>query len=206
MRIILISGFLGSGKTSLLIQMMDYLTRQSPSPRIVIIENEIGSINLDSRMLDGKGLTMREMLSGCICCSLLSNLASEITHTAQTLAPDLLIIEATGMANARDVITGIHTSVDESLYSSVQSIVIVDASRLPYLLERTPRMVSRQLEQLDAVLLNKTDLVLPEELGDVRAALREVVPDARVIEVSAENGVSDESWAEALLQTETGAE
>ena len=203
MQIILISGFLGSGKTTLLIQLSDYLFQLNPpsdsassstTNKIAIIENEIGSINLDSRMLNKKGYTLREMLSGCICCSLQDNLGMEITNIAKSLQPDWLLIEATGLASAREVAEGIRSMVDKKHYSSIFSIVLADTSRLPMLLQVTERMVHRQLEYVDALILNKIDLITSGQLDQCRQELLAINPDMQVIEVSAEKGIPSEVW------------
>jgi G3E family GTPase len=224
MRIVLISGFLGSGKTTLLLRMVDYLRNRaekgligsgsdnarsdvesgvdedSNKAKIAIIENEIGSVNLDSKMLDGQGLTMREMLAGCICCSLQSNLAMSIEEICQTVSPDWLLIEATGLASAREVATGIRNAVDNSAFSSILSLALVDASRFTYLLERTVSMVKRQLEQIDVLVLNKIDLVSEDERLQTSSTLREMSPDTQIFEVSAENGIPDEIWHEIFRE------
>ena len=202
MKIIILSGFLGAGKTTFLLRMVDYLYNQplysgsgdeSEPARIAIIENEIGSVNLDSRMLDGKGLTMREMLSGCICCSLRQNLAMEITQLTETISPDLIIIEATGLASGREIIEGLKYYVEED-DTPLFSIVLVDASRLPYLLERTPAMVGRQLEEVDVLVLNKIDLVSPEAKVEACQLLKEISPGVQIVETAAENGIAVEAW------------
>ncbi|HBT95302.1 MAG TPA: hypothetical protein DEB24_04045 [Coriobacteriia bacterium] len=202
MRIVLISGFLGSGKTTLLIQMADYLLNRFAAPEIAkeavgkklaIIENEIGSINLDSKLLKGQDLAMREMLSGCICCSLRDNLALEIHELAKTTNPEWLVIEATGLASAKEVAEGIRHSLDK-IYTSISSLVVVDVNRLPYLLDRTKAMVARQLEKVDVLILNKIDLVSEQEKVEACSALKKLCPQVRIIEVSAENGVADDVW------------
>ncbi|MCL1879775.1 MAG: hypothetical protein FWF71_04035 [Actinomycetia bacterium] len=213
MRIILLSGFLGSGKTTLLIQLIDYLSRQTfkddsggeRAARIAIIENEIGSINLDSKMLSGKGFAMREMLSGCICCSLQDNLAIEITKITETIDPDWLVIEATGLASAREVTAGLKSAIDDRYYDGdIHSIVLVDASRLPMLLEKTKTMVSRQLERVDVLVLNKIDLVSDEEKSNCYERLREIKPDTRMVEMSAEKDVADDTWQQVVTDPKAG--
>jgi len=205
LRIVLISGFLGSGKTTTLVQMADYLSHRAvlngnesdeEKVQVAIIENEIGTIDLDVKQLNGKGYAIQEMLSGCICCSLRDNLAFTITGLMETANPEWLLIEATGLASAREVIEGIESTV--SGFSSILSLVIVDASRLSYLLGRTESMVRRQLEQVDTLILNKVDLVSQDEKSEALGFLSEVCPDAKVFELSAENGIADEIWQEVF--------
>jgi Ni2+-binding GTPase involved in maturation of urease and hydrogenase len=193
MRIIVLSGFLGSGKTSLLLQLAPYLSRTQVSGRtakVAIIENEVGAVGVDGKALAGSGLEVREMLSGCICCSLQDNLAFSITEMRELYAPDYLVIEATGLASGSQVAKGIRATVDG--VRDIESVVVVDASRFMELLGKTGMMVERQLEGADTLVLNKTDIVSKSELAEVTAAVVGISPDARLVSLAASGQLSDD--------------
>ena len=200
MRIIILSGFLGSGKTSLLLQLAPYLSRaqaSSGAAKVAVIENEIGAVGVDGKALAGSGLEVREMLSGCVCCSLQDNLAFSITELKELYAPDYLVIETTGLASGSQVAQGIKASVDKP--GTIETLVVVDSSRFIELLGKTGMMISRQLEGVDTVVLNKTDIVSQAELEEVAAAVAGINPDARIIELAASGQLPDE-----LLQAIVG--
>jgi G3E family GTPase len=194
MRIIVLSGFLGSGKTSLLLQLAPFLSQHELDGRtnkVAVIENEIGAVGVDGAALAGSGLEVREMLSGCVCCSLQDNLAFSIAELKGLYDPDYLVIETTGLASGSQVEQGIRASVDN--VGEIVTIAIVDTSRFMDLLGRTGMMVKRQLEDIDMVILNKTDLVTGDEIEKVRAEVTDTSPDATIIEMSASGRVPEEA-------------
>jgi len=201
MRIVILSGFVGSGKTTLLLRLAAYLKTLTVGEakrlaRVAIIENEIGSVGIDTKALGASGLEVREMLSGCVCCSLQENLAFTIAELATTIAPDWLLIEATGLASGSQVAEGIRTSA--SIQTQITSLVLVDAQRLEGLLAKAEMMVRRQLVGADVLLLNKVDLLTDDQLETVRRTLRGLQPEARIIELSAASGIAVEQWREIL--------
>ncbi|MCL1879774.1 MAG: hypothetical protein FWF71_04030 [Actinomycetia bacterium] len=206
MRIILLSGFLGSGKTTLLAQLAGYLGQTTVtddpsgqrSARVALIENEVGSKSLSSELPRCEGITSKEMLSSCITCALRDNLALAITHSAKTESPDWLLIETPELASAKEVAADIRSTVDRKLFSSISSIVVQDASRLAMFMEKSERLVGRQLEQVDVLILNKVDKVSQAELAGCLAILEKIRPDTTPIALSAESGVSGDTWQQVV--------
>jgi G3E family GTPase len=126
MKIMIISGFLGSGKTTLLITLAGIYAKKGL--KTAIIENEIGEIPVDSMLLKSGGLTVRELFAGCICCSIRQDLSTAVMEIKQTVDPDILLIEPTGVA-APEIVTGI---IGDCLSDddSVATLLIVDYRRI----------------------------------------------------------------------------
>ena len=98
-KVIILSGFLGSGKTTVLVRMIERLReREGAGFRIAIVENEIGSASVDSSIIQEAGYSVTEMLSGCVCCTLIGQLIPALQKLEEELEPHLVILEATGVA------------------------------------------------------------------------------------------------------------
>lgn len=98
--VVILSGFLGSGKTTLLARMLDYYAKRRIRPAVIM--NEAGDVNLDGQLVNEE-VPMREMLSGCICCTIRGDLGMEIRDLIADRSPDLILIEATGVANPMEI-------------------------------------------------------------------------------------------------------
>jgi len=91
------SGFLGSGKTTIISNLIDEL--QANNQQVIYIKNEIGDTDIDGKVLEGKGIKTKELLNGCICCTLVGPFISSINEIVETFSPDKIIIEASGAAD-----------------------------------------------------------------------------------------------------------
>jgi G3E family GTPase len=96
LKLLLISGFLGSGKTTLLLQIARRLA--AASQKVAIIENEVGEIGIDGQYLRREGLEVQEMFGGCVCCTLAVDLVTTLRKLEESVQPDRVILEATGVA------------------------------------------------------------------------------------------------------------
>ena len=103
MRIIILGGFLGSGKTSVLLQLARHLVKReratSGGVKVAIIENEVGDVGIDDKVLVNEGFSVKNLFAGCACCSLAGELVYSIRMIQKELNPEWLIIEATGIAH-----------------------------------------------------------------------------------------------------------
>ncbi len=183
MKILILGGFLGSGKTSVLLQLAQYLVQQYPGSQkspVAIIENEIGQISIDDKLLRGNGYTVRDIFSGCVCCSLNSDLLSGVQEIKNTIDPEWLIIEATGVA--------FPDKIAESLFTNLgivaQIVTLVDASRWQRIRMPLAHLIEGQLSDAHLILINKTDLVEETVLREVEAELRELNSDAAIYLIS----------------------
>jgi G3E family GTPase len=199
MKIVILSGFLGSGKTSVLLQLAGFLTSETSgnqTTKVAIIENEIGSVDIDGKTLRAQGFEVRELLSGCVCCSLSDTLAFGIAEIQATVDPDWLLIETTGLACAQQVKEGIQTSVDGSL--DIFTLTLIDAGRFLDLMEMIAPMLERQLVGADVILINKVDLVDEHERALLHTRLESLNPTAFKVETTANTALDPSVWEQIL--------
>ncbi|WP_425313120.1 CobW family GTP-binding protein [Paenibacillus mangrovi] len=162
--IYILSGFLGSGKTTLLQRLVNYWQSQGLLPAVIM--NEIGDVNLDGLLVEER-VPMTEMLSGCICCSIRGDLSMEIAGLIQREAPDVIVVEATGIANPLEILDGV---TEAALYIKIDLkgvITVVDSAHLLELYRnqkgKTFRLMQEQIRAASCLILNKTDRVDHDE-------------------------------------------
>lgn len=162
--ITIVSGSLGSGKTTLLRRILDTSGR-----RLAILMNEFGEIAIDSRVIAGKNVEMIELAGGCVCCSLTGELEAAVREIIDAAHPELIVLEATGVAEADALVYEVEDNIPEVRLDGV--VTIVDA----YVTVKFPQMgytTRTQVESADIILVNKIDLVTAEELDQVEEQVR----------------------------------
>jgi G3E family GTPase len=161
--LIVITGPLGSGKTTLL----RHLVATAPY-KMAILMNEFGEMAIDSHIVTGKNVKIAELGGGCVCCSLLGEFEAAVEEVIDTVHPDVIVLETTGVAEPDALIVDVQESLSGVRLDGV--IMVADADvmvRYPDL-GYTSRM---QIEAADLILLNKVDLVSAPELDQVEATL-----------------------------------
>ena len=174
-----ISGFLGSGKTTLINTILD----TSPvDKKIMVLVNEFGSISIDRKIIKVDPNNVVDLSGGCICCGLFLELVSSLRFALDTLFADIILIESTGLAIPREIARQALSPAFEGRIEFGGIITVVDVnSILPC---RYP-IIKEQLKESNVVILNKTDLVDSKTLVRVRKMIRSMVlPDTRLIETS----------------------
>ena len=180
--VLILSGFLGSGKTTILLQLIEHLrTKYGADYRIAIIENEVGSASVDSETIAEAGYSVTEMLSGCVCCTLIGQLVPAIRKLTEELNPQLIILEATGMATPGSM----RDNIERYGECPVRVVTLVDASRWQRILLALRILLEGQLECADVICVNKCDLTTDCQLNDVDATVREMNASAPIVHVSA---------------------
>ncbi|WP_334072902.1 MULTISPECIES: GTP-binding protein [Paenibacillus] len=180
--IYMLSGFLGSGKTTLLQRLLAFWKEQGLRPAVVM--NELGEVNLDGMMV-GEEVPMTEMLGGCICCSIRSDLSTQLYELIKQEQPDLVVIEATGAANPLEMFDAV---TESSLYLELDirpMITVVDAAHLAELYAKqqgkTYRLMLEQIRCGSDLILNKIDRIGQEQQREMRDLLERLNPYARII-------------------------
>lgn len=165
MHTVIIGGFLGAGKTTVLMALARYLTERSDSPEncVVILENEISEQGVDNQLLGAQGFRVRNIFSGCICCGSSGALCQDVEQIHRAYNPQWLIIEATGMAYP----DSIRRTLERELAIHAKILTVVDAKRWPRVLLGLRQFVESQLIGADVVLVTKVDLIGTPQLEQV---------------------------------------
>ncbi|EGO62997.1 GTP-binding protein [Acetonema longum] len=186
MRILLFGGFLGSGKTSTILQAARQIT-EIRKETVVIIENEVGEAGVDDQLLAGSALQVRPLFGGCVCCQITSDLVTAVAEITDNYHPDWLIIEMTGLAVPGNVAKLVRQY--DASRSPCKTVSIVDAGRWQELKEVLEPLILAQIKESDLVMINKIDLAdLDKEidLGQIEADVRQIAgPAATCLTVSA---------------------
>lgn len=196
MKIIILGGFLGSGKTTVLMQLVPCLAKQADdySYPVVVLENEISTTDVDSKMLRNQGMEVRTLAAGCICCTSTASLMESVSQIREKYGPAYLVIEATGMAYPDSISRILREAGEEN----IQIVALADSKRWDKVLYAMPKFVESQLSQADIVFQNKTDLVTSEKQESVRLSIQQITPNAKIYPVCACKGIPEEFFA-ALL-------
>lgn len=182
MKVIIIGGFLGSGKTTTLLSLARHMVEKGH--RVAIIVNEIGEVGIDGETLSGSGLVAKELTSGCICCTLRISMEYTLQTLEEEYNPDVLIIEPTGIALPLQIKEHV-ALMGLSDLSFAPVVTIVDASRFNMELSQVPKFIVTQIKEAEILCVNKIDLVDSETLANVTGRLLDLNPDALIVEFSA---------------------
>lgn len=198
MKILIMGGFLGSGKTTTLMQLARYIvdtTNSDKQTKLIILENEVGEIGIDDAYLRSGGFTVDNLFSGCACCTVAGELITAVIKIRKEYDPDWIIVETTGIAYPRNMQENLKNAIGQDSLI----VVLADASRWNRLLLPMNNLLRGQIEGSDAVLVNKTDLADNETLIKIEQDILGFEPNAVVLKISALSDVPQEVW-----QTVTG--
>lgn len=173
----IITGFLGAGKTSFL----NHLSARYPNTRFAIIENEFGEVGIDQDLVVDAGEGIFELSNGCICCTINGELVETIGKLLERKDDfDHLLIETTGIAEPGEVAAAFVGNPEVARNFRIDGVIcLVDPVQLPQVLPEREE-ARRQLTFSDVLLVNKTDLVSPEELASIQDLLRSINPHAEI--------------------------
>ncbi len=160
----LITGSLGAGKTTLLRRLL-----MAPRLRIAVLMNEFGEIAIDSEIIRGENIEIVELAGGCVCCSLTGEFEAAVNEIIAKVDPELLLVEATGVAESDALVFEVEERLPNVRLDA--AICIVDA----YAAVRYPNVgyaARTQLASADILLINKSDLITPEEMEAVVSQVR----------------------------------
>lgn len=195
MKVIILGGFLGAGKTTVLLQLAKYLSSKTNSPNkisVAIIENEIGSIGIDDKTITKSGYNVQNLFSGCICCSIAGELMQTVASIRNQFAPQWLIIESTGMAYPDKI----KLNLEQELVIDAMTIVIFDAYRFKGLSKTLGSIFLGQLKDASYVFINKVDLVNEEQINEAKDTISKYNAEAKIFRISAKNPLPFSLWNE----------
>jgi G3E family GTPase len=190
---IILGGFLGSGKTTALMQFARYLVGVSDPDRankVVILENEVGEIGIDDQLLRGGGFAVNNLFSGCACCTVSGELVTAVSRITREMDPEWLVIETTGIAYPGLMRENLKAALD----MDTRVCVLTDAARWRRLRVPMENLLRGQIECADIVLINKSDLSDEETLQGIERDVREFNPDVPITRISALGEVPSEIW------------
>lgn len=196
MNLIIFGGFLGSGKTSLILSLAHFLVEGEGRAKtdLVIIENEVGEIGIDDKVLKSGGFSVKELFAGCICCQLTSDLITTLNDIDEKINPKWVIIETTGLAYPSKILSSLQ-KYGKGI-ESIRTVSVADAERWDELTTITPVLIENQISQGDTVLINKIDLVTDAELQEVEDYVKKLNSKAVLYKVSANEYIDNSIWEE----------
>ncbi len=175
---LVVSGFLGSGKTTLVRHLLDDAQRRGV--RVAVVSNEFGELGIDEALLGREGEAYVELEGGCVCCRLADELVETLQMLWERVQPDRVIVETSGVALPFDTQLNFWREPVVRWVEDDVAVVVVGADQLAEGRELAGTF-EQQVSSADLLLLNKTDLVAPEAIPRLEAALRELEPDAPIV-------------------------
>ncbi len=185
MKILLVGGFLGSGKTSFILKLAHHMIEDLGIANIVILENEIGEISVDDKVLKGSGYQVKGLFAGCVCCTLAGELPSAVRQIEREINPDWIIMEATGVAFPYNI----KENVENSLGINCKIVCLTDAQRWKRLFRAMDHLFRYQLMEADVVLVNKIDVADQESIDQCLSDVKELNPTAVVVPTCANESI-----------------
>lgn len=169
-KIDIVSGFLGAGKTTLIQKLLKEALAGS---QVVLIENEFGEIGIDGGFLKESGIEIKEMNSGCICCSLVGDFGTSLKEVMETYHPDRILIEPSGVGKLSDVMKAVE-DVDMGGEITLNSAVaVVDASKCKMYIKNFGEFFINQIEHAGTIILSRTDVASSEKVQQAVDLIRE---------------------------------
>ena len=174
----IISGFLGAGKTTLIkVLLKDALKDE----QVVLIENEFGEIGIDGGFLKEAGIEIREMNSGCICCSLVGDFGASLKEVISKYHPDRIIIEPSGVGMLSDVMKAVEGVKEECEICLNSHITVVDVNKCKMYLRNFGEFYENQIQYASTVILTRTDVASGEKVKKAIELIRGINADAHII-------------------------
>lgn len=173
-----ISGFLGAGKTTFIKKMVEEAFQ---GEKIVLIENEFGEVGIDGGFLKDAGIEISEMNSGCICCTMVGDFDRNLKQVAEQFDPDRIIVEPSGVGKLSDVATSVQNVAKDKPMEINALVTVVNAVKAIKQMKAFGEFFNNQIEFANTVVLSRTQSVDEAKLEKVVQAIREKNPDAAII-------------------------
>ena len=177
-KIDVVSGFLGAGKTTLIKKLLAEALNGSQT---VLIENEFGEIGIDGGFLKESGIEIKEMNSGCICCSLVGDFGTSLKEVVSTYAPERILIEPSGVGKLSDVLKAVENVAKDLDVQVNSAVAVVDAMKCKMYMKNFGEFFINQIEYAGTIILSRTDKASQEKINECVALIREHNPKATII-------------------------
>lgn len=197
MKLMVVSGFFGCGKTTFIISAAKRLVK-SYGIKIAVIVNDIGEIGIDDKVISSYGLKVKELFGGCVCCQLGDDMIKTLRLVDRRVKPDLAILEPSGAADPSQILSVVSLAKNFEL-QMLPLVVIVDATQFKLLLSEMPLAI-RKIAFGEIVLINKVDQVSNAELSDVTREVGKVNRRASIRQISAKKEEGIEPVLKMLMR------
>ena len=177
-KIDIFSGFLGAGKTTLIKKL---LKEALDGSKTVLIENEFGEIGIDGGFLKEAGIEIKEMNSGCICCSLIGDFGASLKEVISTYAPERILIEPSGVGKLSDVVKAVEDVAADLDVQINSAVVVVDATKCKMYIKNFGEFFINQIEHAGTIILSRTGKISQEKLDKAIELIREHNAEATII-------------------------
>ena len=200
----IISGFLGAGKTTLIKKLLTGKVREE---KIILLENEYGEVGVDGSFMKDAGITVTEMNSGCICCTLVGDFQKAVDELIEKYHPDRLIIEPSGVGKLSDILAAVERTSERHEMTIAGCATVVDAGKCRMYMKNFGEFFLDQIKTANTIIFSRTQLQDPERVEKSRQLVAEQNPAARIIttpwgDLSAETILDTIEHPAALLTME----
>ena len=177
-KVTIISGFLGAGKTTFIKKLLEEIYK---GQKVVLIENEFGEIGIDGGFLKDAGVQINEMNSGCICCSLVGDFGKALKKVSEEYAPDMIIIEPSGVGKLSDVIAAVENVKEEANLELENFITVADATKCKMYMKNFGEFYNNQIESASTIVLSRTQNMSEDKLETSVNLIKEKNDKAAII-------------------------
>ena len=174
----IISGFLGAGKTTLIKKLLTGKVREE---KIILLENEYGEVGVDGSFMKDAGITVTEMNSGCICCTLVGDFQKAVDELIEKYHPDRLIIEPSGVGKLSDILAAVERTSERHEMTIAGCATVVDAGKCRMYMKNFGEFFLDQIKTANTIIFSRTQLLTPERVEKSRALVEEQHPGCRII-------------------------
>lgn len=177
-KIDIVSGFLGAGKTTLIKKL---LAEALGDTKVVLIENEFGEIGIDGGFLKEAGIEIREMNSGCICCSLVGDFGTSLKEVMKTYEPERILIEPSGVGKLSDVMKAVQDVIDTKEVVLNSAVAVVDAAKCKMYMKNFGEFFINQIAHAGTIILSRTGNISEDKLNKCIELIREHNKQATIV-------------------------
>jgi len=188
MKLVQVAGYLGSGKTTLILDLVRALAESGA--RVAILVNDVGEVPVDGKVLSLSGLTVKDIGGGCVCCQVAGSLLKTLETLARTQNPDVVIVEPTGIAVPESIRDTVRLAARRTPVALGPVMVLFDTTRVEKLInfDTINRLVARQVRDADIVALSKVDASTQADILRSEKEVTRLNPKARIVRLSVKSG------------------